>query len=114
MLTQAGLPPAAVATGLTAGALLLLGALAGLPLLALPAVALGRRIPDGLLQAAGTGLAVFVLLFALGALLLRNDQVLRAVGRGLRAGEERLRHGQARSDGLPQRLFDERDLLRGR
>ena len=113
MLTQAGLPPAAVATGLTAGALLLLGALAGLPLLALPAVAFGRRIPDGLLQAAGAGLAVFVLLFALGALLLRNDHVLRAVGRGLRAADKRLRHGKARSDGLPQRLFDERDLLRG-
>lgn len=112
MLAQAGLPPAAVATGLTAGALLLLGALAGLPLLALPAVAFGRRIPDGLLQAAGAGLAVFVVLFALGALLLRNDHVRSAVGRGLRAVENRLRHGQARSDGLPQRLFDERDLLR--
>src|SRR6185437_9990161 len=77
MLTQAGLAPAAVATGLTAGALLLLEALAGLPLLALPAVALGRRIPDGLLQAAGVGLAVFGLLFALGGLLLMNDHALR-------------------------------------
>lgn len=112
MLTRAGLPPAAVGTGLTAGALLLLGALAGLPLLALPAVLLGRRIPDGLLQAAGVGLAVFVVLFAVGALLLANDRVLRAVGRGLRTGDVRLRPGQARSDGLPERLFDERDILR--
>lgn len=112
MLTQAGLPPATVATGLTAGALLLLEALAGLPLLALPAVALGRRIPDGLLQAAGVGLGVFVLLFALGGLLLMNDHVLRAIGRGLRAAQKKWRHGEARSDGLPQRLFDERDMLR--
>jgi len=112
MLTQAGLAPAAVATGLTAGALLLLEALAGLPLLALPAVALGRRIPDGLLEAAGVGLAVFVVLFALGALLLTNDQVLRTIGRLLRAAETRWRRGPARSDGLPQRLFDERDELR--
>ncbi|HJS93414.1 MAG TPA: flippase-like domain-containing protein [Solirubrobacteraceae bacterium] len=112
MLSQAGLSPAAVATGLTAGALLLLEALAGLPLLALPAVALGRRIPDGLLEAAAVGLAVFVVLFALGALLLTNDRVIRTIGRLLRAVETRWRHGQARSDGLPQRLFDERDELR--
>jgi uncharacterized protein (TIRG00374 family) len=112
MLSQAGVPPAAVATGLTAGALLLLGALAGLPLLALPAVLLGGRIPNGLLQAAGVGLAVFVVLFAVGALLLENDHVLRAVGRGLRAADVRLRRGQARSDGLPERLINERNLLR--
>ena len=112
MLSQAGVPPAAVATGLTAGALLLLEALAGLPLLALPAVLLGGRIPNGLLQAAGIGLAVFVLLFAVGALLLENDQLLRAVGRGIQAAEVRLRRGQARSDGLPERLINERNLLR--
>jgi uncharacterized protein (TIRG00374 family) len=112
MLTQAGLPRAAVGTGLTAGALLLLAALAGLPLLALPAVLLGQRIPDGLLQAAGVGLAVFAVLFAVGASLLANDHVLRAVGRLLHAADMRLRRGQARSDGLPQRLFDERDVVR--
>jgi uncharacterized protein (TIRG00374 family) len=112
MLSQAGVPPAAVATGLTAGALLLLEALAGLPLLALPAVLLGGRIPNGLLQAAGIGLAVFVLLFAVGALLLENDHLLRAVGRGIQAAEVRLRRGQARSDGLPERLINERNLLR--
>jgi uncharacterized protein (TIRG00374 family) len=112
MLTQAGLTPAAVATGLTAGALLLLEALAGLPLLALPAVALGGRIPDGLLQAAGVGLAVFVLLFALGGVLLTSDHTLRTIGRALRMAEKRWRHGLVGSDRLPQRLFDERDLLR--
>jgi hypothetical protein len=41
MLAQAGIAPAAIGTGLPAGALLLLGALAGLPLLALPALLLG-------------------------------------------------------------------------
>lgn len=112
MLTQSGLPPAAVGTGLTAGALLLLGALAGLPLLVLPAVLLGQRIPDGLLQTAAVGLAVFAVLFAVGALLLVSDRIMRAVGRGLRAADLRLRRGQARSEGLPQRLFDERELLR--
>jgi uncharacterized protein (TIRG00374 family) len=112
MLAQAGLPSAAVATGLTAGALLLLEALAGLPLLALPAVALGRRIPDGLLQAAGVGLAVFIVLFALGGLLLTSDRLLRAIGRALAAAAKRWRRGQTRADELPQRLFDQRAMLR--
>ena len=112
MLTESGLPAAAVGTGPTAGALLLLGALAGLPLLVLPAVLLGEQIPDGLRQTAAVGLTVFAVLFAVGALLLVSDQIMRAVGRGLRAADLRLRRGEARSEGLPQRLFDERDLLR--
>ena len=112
MLAQAGVAPAAIGTGLTAGALLLLGALAGLPLLALPAVLLGRRIPDGLLQAAAIGLVVFVVLSVIGALLFANDRVLRGIGRALRAANRKLRPRHAPSDELPERLLDERDLLR--
>lgn len=112
MLVQAGLPSAAIGTGLAAGAMLLLGALAGLPLLALPAVLVGRRIPDGLLQAAAIGLVVFVALFLIGALLLVNDRVLRAVARVIEAVERKLRRERAPTDGLPERLFGERDLLR--
>lgn len=112
MLARAGVPPAAIGTGLTAGALLLLAALAGLPLLALPALLLGHRIPDGLLQAGGVGLGVFVVLFAIAALLFANDRVLRAVGRALRAANRRLRPRDTPSDELPARLLDERDLLR--
>jgi uncharacterized protein (TIRG00374 family) len=98
--------------GLSAGALLLLGALAGLPVLALPALLVGGHIPDGLLQTGAIGLGVFVALFLMGALLLLNDRVLRAVARGLQAVERRLRRWRAASDELPERLFDERDLLR--
>ncbi len=112
MLVQAGVAPAEVGIGLTAGALLLLGALAGLPLLALPAVLLGRHIPDGLLQAGAIGLAVFVVLFVIGALLFANDGVLRAIGRGLRAADRKLRRRHAPGDELPERLLYERDLLR--
>lgn len=112
MLAQAGLSPARIGTGLTAGALLLLAALAGLPLLAVPALLLGRRIPDGLLQTAGVGLGVFLALCAIGAVLLVNDRVLRAVGRALRAAERRLHRGRAETERLPERLLHERDLLR--
>jgi uncharacterized protein (TIRG00374 family) len=112
MLSQAGVPAARIGTGLTAGALLLLAALAGLPVLALPALLLGRHIPDGLLQTAGIGLGVFLALCAIGTVLLVNDRVLRAVGRALRAAERRLHRGQSASETLPERLLHERDLLR--
>lgn len=112
MLAQAGLAPAAIGTGLTAGALLLLSALAGLPLLALPALLFGRHIPDGLLQTAGIGLAIFLALFVVGTLLLLNDRLLTAVARTLQGAERRLRRWRTASDALPERLFNERNLLR--
>jgi uncharacterized protein (TIRG00374 family) len=111
MLAQAGVAPTAIGAGLTAGALLLLAALAGLPLLALPTLVFGGQIPDGLLEAAGIGLAVFAVLCVIGALLLANDRLVRAVGRALRAPKLGLR--QAGGEALPERLLAERDLVRG-
>lgn len=113
MLVQAGVAATTAAAGLTAGALLLLCALAGLPLLALPALLLGRHIPNGLLQTAAIGLVVFVVLFGVGATLLLDDRALRALGRLLVAIQRRLRRGGA--DPLPplaQRLSDERAAIR--
>ncbi|MFL5863368.1 MAG: hypothetical protein ACJ780_21780, partial [Solirubrobacteraceae bacterium] len=112
MLAQAGLPPAAIGTGLTAGALLLLAALAGLPLLALPALLLGHHIPDGLLETGALGLGIFVALFGIGTLLLLDDRVLRAVARALQAAERQRGRWRAASDELPERLFNQRNLLR--
>jgi hypothetical protein len=68
LLAQAGLAPAEIGTGLTAGALLLLSALAGLPLLALPALLFGRHIPDGLLETGAIELGAFIALFSGGGL----------------------------------------------
>jgi uncharacterized protein (TIRG00374 family) len=112
MLVQAGLPAALIGTGLTAGALMLLAALAGLPVLALPAVLLGRHIPDGLLQAAAIGLAVFIVLFTVGMLLLANDRALKAVGVAVSAVDRKLRRRSAPVDSYAERLLDARDLLR--
>jgi putative heme transporter len=112
MLAQAGLAPAAIGTGLTAGALLLLAALAGLPLLALPALLFGRHIPDGLLATGAIGLGIFSALFGVGMMLLLNDRVLNAVARTLQAAESRVRRWRAASDELPDRLMYERNLLR--
>ncbi|MGN6168155.1 MAG: lysylphosphatidylglycerol synthase transmembrane domain-containing protein [Solirubrobacteraceae bacterium] len=112
MLTQAGLSPLAVGTGLTAGALLLLGALAALPLLSLPAVAFDRHIPDGLLQASFAGFAVLVVLVALGAALLMNDRMLAVLGRALGGAERWLHRGRMSGGGTAERLFEERAQLR--
>src|SRR3954470_6776252 len=85
MLAQAGLAQTAVATGLTAGSLLLLGALCGLPVLAIPALIAGRRIPTGLLEAGGLSLVGFACLFAIGAILMVSDRAIHWVGRAAAA-----------------------------
>ena len=114
MLAQAGVPAATIGTGLTAGGLLLLAALAGMPVLALPAVLLGQHIPDGLRQTAAIGLGVFLVLFAVAALLLFNDRVLRTLARALGALRRLLRRREAAGGELGERVFAERDLLRRR
>jgi uncharacterized protein (TIRG00374 family) len=112
MLGQAGLQRATVATGLTAGSLLLLGALAGLPLLAVPAFVAGRKIPDGLLEAGGLALVLFVFLFALGALLMLSDRAVLWIGGAVATVLRRVRRKRPPPERLPERLRDERDMVR--
>jgi uncharacterized protein (TIRG00374 family) len=112
MLGQAGLQRATIATGLTAGSLLLLGALAALPLLAVPAFVAGRKIPDGLLEAGGLALVIFVFLFALGAVLMLSDRAILWVGGAAATVLRRVRRKRPPPEGLPERLRDERDMVR--
>src|SRR3954453_3162838 len=112
MLAQAGLTPTAVATGLTAGPLLLFGALCALPVLAVPALIAGRRIPVGLLEAGALSLVVFACLFAIGALLMVSDRAIRWVGRAVAAVMGRVRPRRPAPEDLPERLAVERDLVR--
>jgi uncharacterized protein (TIRG00374 family) len=112
MLWQAGLPRTSVATGLTAGSLLLLVALAGLPLLAIPALVAGRRIPDGLLEAGALALVIFAFLFALGALLMVSDRAVRWLGEAITTVMRRVRPRTPPPEGLADRLLRERGLVR--
>jgi len=111
MLAQAGFAPAAIGTGLTAGALLLLGALAGLPLLALPALLFGKRIPGGLLEVAAVGLAVFAILCAVGTALLVNHRVVLVFARVIALAGRALRR-ESDERRLRERLLEERTRLR--
>src|SRR4051812_44679073 len=112
MLAQAGLQRATIATGLTAGSLLLLGALAALPLLAVPALVAGRTIPRGLLNAGAFALVVFAFLFSIGALLMVSDRAIDWVGRAATSVMRRVRRKRPAPEDLPERLRDERDLIR--
>lgn len=112
MLAQSGLDRATVATGLAAGSVLLLGALAALPLLAVPALVAGRKIPDGLLEAGALGLVIFVFLFSFGALLMVSDRAVRWVGGAVATVLRRVRRKKPPPEDLPERLRRERDMVR--
>jgi uncharacterized protein (TIRG00374 family) len=72
----------------------------------------GRHIPDGLLGTGAIELGVFAALFCVGALLLINDWVLKALAHTLQAAERRLPHWRRATSELSERLFIERERLR--
>ena len=113
MLVEAGLPASGVVSGLTAANLLTFAVVLALPVLAIPAILRGGVERD-LVGAALAGLAVFVLLFIAGVVLLSSERPLRWVGRasssacatGCAGSAEPLRQ-------LPERLVRERDRILG-
>jgi uncharacterized membrane protein YbhN (UPF0104 family) len=112
MLVQAGVPPSLAGIGIGVASIVVLAALAALPVLALPAILLGLAVPTRLWQAAVVGIAVFVALLAVGATLLASDRAVLGVGRlSVRIGT-RLRKRHPPPADLPERLRDQRDLVR--
>jgi uncharacterized protein (TIRG00374 family) len=110
MLTQAGMIRARAVGGLTAANLLTLAIVLALPVLALPAV-LGGEVDRTLVQATVAGLALFLALFVIGALMLSLDRPLRWTGRTLQRVRNRVRRRSAPLTGLPKRLLRERDRI---
>jgi uncharacterized protein (TIRG00374 family) len=112
MLVQAGVSSSLAGIGIGVASIVLLATLAALPVLALPAVLLGLAVPTRLWQAALVGVAVFVALLAAGAVLLASDRAVLGVGRlWIRIGS-RLRKRHPPPADLPERLRDQRDLVR--
>jgi uncharacterized protein (TIRG00374 family) len=112
MLVQAGVSPSLAGIGIGVASIVLLGTLAALPVLALPAVVLGVAVPTRLGQAALIGVVLFVALLAVGATLLASDRAVLGVGRvWIRIGT-RLRPRHPPPADLPERLRDQRDLVR--
>ena len=112
MLVQAGLPQRRAVAGLTACNLLVFAAVLAMPVLAVPAILRGGVSRD-LLEAAAVGVAVFVALFAVGAVLIAYDGVLAWVGRAIQNVRNRIRRHAEPLQTLPERLLRERDRIVG-
>ena len=110
ILVGAGLDSQAVVSGLTAVNLLVFAVVLGLPVLAIPAVLRGS-VNRSLLEAAAAGVGAFVVIVAVGAVLLRTDRPLAWAGRVTQAARNRLRRHAAPLTDLPQRLLGERDRI---
>jgi len=112
MLVQAGVSSSLAGIGIGVASIVLLATLAALPVLALPAILLGVAVPTRLWQAALVGIAIFFALLAIGATLLASDRAVLGVGRlWIRIGT-RLRKRRPPPADLPERLRDQRDLVR--
>jgi uncharacterized protein (TIRG00374 family) len=112
MLVQAGLPRRQAVAGLTAVNLLTFAAVLAMPVLAVPAILRGGVSRD-LLEATAVGVAVFLALFAIGAVLIAFDGVLAWVGRTIQRARNRLRRHSEPLRQLPERLLRERDRIIG-
>jgi uncharacterized protein (TIRG00374 family) len=113
MLTQAGLEGPTVATGLTAGSVVITAVLFAMPLFTIPAVLGGAPVAEGLTRAAWIGLGVFVVLAIGTAWLISSHRPIAAFGRAADRirNAVRRRRGRAESHDLPDRLRRERDLM---
>jgi uncharacterized protein (TIRG00374 family) len=110
MLVATGSPGPQVIAGLTASNVLVFAVVLALPVFSIPAIVRGG-VQHDLLNAAAVGLAVFVVLFAGGAVLLSSDRPLLWVGRLIQRVRNRLRRRSAPLEQLPERLIAERDRI---
>jgi uncharacterized protein (TIRG00374 family) len=113
MLTTAGgLEAPRVATGLTAASFISTGTLLALPVLAVPAILWGAPVARELRATALVGLGLFVLMIAVGTLLLTTERTLRLVGQAVDRIRNLLSRGKRDEHELPDQLVLERNLVR--
>jgi len=89
MLAASGIDAPAAGSALTATTLVQLATLAAIPVLSLLLSLVGRPINHGLREAAWVGLGLFIVLCAIGAVLVKNKMILATGYNGAPAG---LRH----------------------
>ena len=111
MLVESGQAGGRAASALAAANLLTFATLLALPVLTLPAIVAGLPVSRGLAQAAWLGAAGFVVMAALGAVLLALDGPLAWVGRTVERVRNRLLRRREPLRNLPERLLRERDLI---
>jgi uncharacterized protein (TIRG00374 family) len=114
MLAASGIDAAAAGSALTAVTLLQLATLFAIPVVGLILSLGGQPISGGLQEAAWVGLAAFVVLIAVGAVLSVSDRAVRAVAQLIQAARNRFRAARHRAPirDFPTRLREERDHVR--
>lgn len=112
LLARSGIDPDQAAGGLAATSALSLAALFALPIFALPALLGGTQVSAGLEHAALLGIAGFVLIVGIEAVLLTTDRPLRRLGGVAQWTINRLRRHGERSTDFADRLVTQRDLIR--
>jgi uncharacterized protein (TIRG00374 family) len=108
MLVETGMERGPAVSGLTAANLLVFAVVLALPVFSIPAILRGG-VQHDLLNAAGAALAIFVVLFVAGVVLLSSDRPLLWIGGQIQRIRNRLRRRSEPLRQLPQRLVRERD-----
>ncbi len=111
MLTRAGIPPTAIASGLASSTVIQFAALLALPILAVPAIIGGTPVDNSLEEAVWIGGAVFVLMAIAGYVFFRYDRPLEYVADAAEWVLNRVRPRRPPTTGLDVKLKTERDEM---
>ena len=112
MLAIGGINADAADGGLAAASIIGLAGLFLLPVCILPAILGGLPVSPGLEHAAYLGIVGFVLIVAFGAVLLTTNGLLTWIARATQRFLNALPKRKTKTEDLPQRLIDERNLVR--
>ncbi len=112
MLSRSGMDTTEAVSGLTAFSFLGIGGLLALPVFVLPVVLFGAPVSSGLSDAAIVGAIGFVVFVGFGVVVMATDAPLRLAGRAVETVHNRLLKKREPISGLPQRLLEQRDLIR--
>jgi uncharacterized protein (TIRG00374 family) len=113
MLRQAGISTTWAATGVTAVSLISTATLFGLPVISIVAILItGASVERNLFRVGSIAVVVCLAAMAGGAVLLFANGPLLWIGGVLQRMRNRVLRRRTPLDGLPERLVDERDLIR--
>ncbi len=113
MLRQAGIGSTWAATGVTAVSLISTATLLGLPVISIVSILItGASVERNLFRVGSIAVVVCLGVMAGGAVLLFADRPLLWVGDVIQTARNRILRKRARMEDLPDRLVDERDLIR--
>jgi hypothetical protein len=113
MLNTAGIAPARAATSVTAVSLISTATLLGLPAISIVAILItGASVEHNLFRVGSIAVVVCLVAMAGGALLLFADRPLLWLGGLIARARNRMLRRRPPLKDLPERLVDERDLIR--